>query len=162
MIGSIKCNFQKTPFNFIFDTVAGDWSGAVSISSTLSYSSTSMNSATYATLSKSIPIKEGAILNLGGSLAYSSSLSSSNTYYAYSLVQISKDNGASWITLFSDSVANTASGGSSYASKSISKNINLSAYVGYDCRFRIGAYQNRHTSGATSAILTLSAFNIYY
>ena len=121
-----------------------------------------MNSATYATYNDVILVSDGAILNLAGSMAYSSSQSSSNTYYAYIIVQISKDNGTTWVTLLSDNIANTAIGVTSYASKSVSKTIDLSAYAGYDCKFRVGAYQNRHTSGVTSSILTLNMFNISY
>lgn len=118
-----------------------------------------MSSAKYVTYKEPIKIKEGAILNLVGKLSFTASNMPGTTQTAYHYVQVSKDDGVTWTSINTLS-ANLKSAYSSSAS--VSKSIDLDAYVGYDVLLRIATHHS--ASGATDLYVSteLTKFDITY
>ena len=163
LVGSLKCNFENLPFNFVIDTTTADWTvtnnGTLTVTSsalTLKKDGVNTSIATYYT---TVPITEGCTLNLEGTVKYStSSASEGSSYSAVGKVQVSKD-GSTWETLVEKTA--TAAAGKASASATIASTIDMSAYAGYNCYFRVAANNTRAANG-TYSTLTLTAFNLTY
>lgn len=163
LVGSLECNFQIYPIDFIADTINTDWTidsgNKLTIGTTFKTTSNAV-SAKYVTFNEPIKISEGAVLNIVGNLYLGAGTMPGTTIYGYHNVQISKDGGVTWDTINSatlnmKSVYNT--------SGAVSKAINLDAYAGYDILLRICTYHTRtDDASGTWYDVTLTQFDITY